>query len=219
MQRSLSQYPAHRLTSDSVFVLEPVEEGGYGFTPLGYANLTLAQWVGVVFAQAYGLFCNDRLPLWRCRRNGGIWRPEYRLFPLLLPPMVLLPSALGLFGAALQYHLHYMVLAVAVCIINITETALVPVMVNYMNECFTSHAQEITTAMNFYRTILGLTVPFYIEPWIAAVGPGWTFGMMAFFALLAFQFAVVLAWKGHVVRRYTMKRFGKSEDGEPLFGA
>lgn len=161
----------------SVFVLTPVEEGGYGFSPLGYANLTLAQWLGVVIAEAYGLSCNDKIPLWRCRRNGGIWKPEYRLFPLLLPPMILLPTALGIFGAALQYHLHYMVLAFAVCVINITETALVPVMINYMNECFTGHAQEITTAMNFYRTILGLTVPFYVEYWTEAVGDGWTFGM------------------------------------------
>lgn len=165
------------LTYPSVFVLTPVEEGGYGFSPLGYANLTLAQWVGVVIAEAYGLSCNDKIPLWRCRRNGGIWKPEYRLFPLLLPPMILLPTALGIFGAALQYHLHYMVLAFAVCVINITETALVPVMINYMNECFIGHAQEITTAMNFYRTILGLTVPFYVEYWTEAVGDGWTFGM------------------------------------------
>ena len=161
----------------SVFVLAPVEEGGYGFTPLGYANLTLAQWVGVAFAEVYNLSLQDRLPLWRCRRNGGIWRPEYRLYPLLFPPLILLPTGLGIFGAALQYHLDYMVLAFAVCLINITETALVPVMINYMSECFVGHAQEITTAMNFYRTILGFTVPFYIDPWTAAVGDGWTFGM------------------------------------------
>lgn len=165
------------LTRNSVFVLAPVDEGGYGFTPLGYSNLTLAQWVAVVFAQTYGFSCNDNIPLWRCRRAGGTWKPEYRLFPLLLPPMILLPFGLGLFGAALQYHLHYMVLAFAVCVITITEDALVPVMVNYMNECFIGHAQEITTAMNFYRTILGLTVPFYIGPWTQAVGLGWTFGM------------------------------------------
>ena len=79
---------------------------------------------------------------------------------------------IGLFGAALQYHLHYMVLAFAVYIINITETALNTVIFNYVNECFTSHAQEVTAALNFYRLILGLVVTFYIDPWVASVGPG-----------------------------------------------
>ena len=176
------------LKACSVFVETPVAEHGYGFSPLGYANITLSQWVGVVVAQTCGLLFNDRLPLWRCRRNGGIWRPEFRLYPLLVPCLIVLPAGLGIFGAALEYHLHYMVLAFAVCIINITETALVPVITNYVNECFTGHAQEVTTALNFYRLILGLTVPFYVTPgtfryitlsdtttlYIVDLGHGWT---------------------------------------------
>ena len=153
-----------------------VADGGYGFSPLGYANVTLAQWIGVLIAETYGLLFADRLPLWRCKRNGGIWRPEHRLYPLLLPCLFILPSGLGIFGAALKYHLHYMVLAFAVCIINITETVLVPVVINYVNECFLGYAQEVTTALNFYRLILGFTVSFYITPWSEAVGAGWTFG-------------------------------------------
>lgn len=62
--------------------------------------------------------------------------------------------------------------------------ALVPVVTNYVNECFTGHAQEVTTALNFYRLILGLTVPFYISPWVAAVGVGRTFGMSTYGSIL-----------------------------------
>ncbi|KAK5172762.1 uncharacterized protein LTR77_002882 [Saxophila tyrrhenica] len=110
-----------------------------------------------------------------------------------------------------------MVVAFAVCLINITETAPVPVMVNYLCECFSGYAQEVTTAMNFYRTILGLTVPFYIDSWLAAVGDGWTFGMMAFFSLIGFSCTLLLAWRGGAVRKYTAERFRQVEDGEPLF--
>ena len=127
-----------------------------------------------------------------------------------------------------------MVLAFAVCIINITETALNPVIYNYVNECFVGHAQEVTTAMSFYRLILGLTVTFYIQPWIAAVGLGWTFGTskssvrncdqvmtkhlaVAFVALVGFSFTIILAWKGHVIRTWSMERFKQSEDGDALF--
>ena len=65
-----------------------------------------------------------------------------------------------------------MVLAFAVCIIQLTEVAIGPVVINYVSECFIGYAQEATTALNFYRLILGLTVPFYISAWLAAVGPG-----------------------------------------------
>jgi hypothetical protein len=165
------------LTVGSVFLQEPVKAGGYGFGPLANANVTLAQWVGIVIAEMYNMLFGDRLPLWRCRRNGGIWKPEFRLYPLLVPNLILLPAALGIFGSALQYHLHYMVIAFAIALLNVVEISLVPVIFNYVCESFTSYPQEVATALNFYRLILGLTVTFYIDPWVVAVGPGWAFGM------------------------------------------
>ena len=65
--------------------------GGYGFGPLANANMTFSQWIGIAIGEIYGLLFNDRLPLWRCRRNGGIWWPEFRLYPLLGPSVILLP--------------------------------------------------------------------------------------------------------------------------------
>ena len=69
--------------------------------------------VGVLAAQVCGHLSNNSIPLWKCRRNGGIWEPEFRLYTLWFPGFGVLPMALGLFGACLQYHLHYMVLALA----------------------------------------------------------------------------------------------------------
>ena len=107
----------------------------------------------------------------------------------------------------MEHHLHYMVLAFAVCIINITEASLVPVIINYVNECFTGHAQEVTTALNFYRLILGLTVPFYITPWVASVGVGWTFGMSMREALRAIPYqANVLSSVFHFANRLFVHR-------------
>jgi hypothetical protein len=53
--------------------------------------MTYAQWVGIAISEVYGLLLNDRLPLWRCRANGGVWHPEYRLYPLLLPALIFVP--------------------------------------------------------------------------------------------------------------------------------
>jgi Major Facilitator Superfamily len=202
----------------SVFLQTPTLKGGYGFTPLQNACFSFAQWLGIGLAELYGMSVNDRIPLWMCKRSGkGVWKPEYRLFPLLIPPFIILPSAFGLFGAALQYHLHYMVLALAVFLINFCEVAIVPIVINYVVESFTDHAAEVTTVLNFYRLVLGLLVPFFILPWEARVGAGWVFGMMAFFAVFAFGFMAVLAWRGPAIRRLSFERFRReTEEGVNL---
>ncbi|KAL9617545.1 MAG: hypothetical protein Q9160_007662 [Pyrenula sp. 1 TL-2023] len=201
----------------SIFLQTPSEAGGYGFTPTQNALFTFGQWVGIGTAFCFDGIFNDRVPLWACRRFGrGVWKPEYRLFPLLVP-LVLFPIGLGLFGASLQYRLHFMVLALADTIIIFCEHVLAPVIINYVVEGFTHHAAEVTAALNFYRLILGTVVPFFINQWEAAVGgAGWVFGMMAFFSLLGFAAVGVLAWNGPAIRRLSFASLRASEEGVDL---
>lgn len=201
----------------SVFLQTPVLKGGYGFSPLQVSCFTFAQWIAILAAEVYGMLVNDRIPLWFCHRfRSGVWTPETRLYPLLFMPAILLPIGLGLFGSALQYHLHYMVLALGVFPITFCEIALAPIIVTYVVECFTDLAAEVNTVLNFFRLILGLAVPFFINPWLERAGAGWVFGMMAFFTLFAFSLTGLLAWKGEVVRRCSVARLGRSEEGTQL---
>lgn len=165
----------------SVFLQTPVNAGGYGFTPFQNAYFSFALWVGILAAEIYGFAFNDRIPLWMCRRRGaGLWKPECRLYPLLVPSLVLMPVSLGIVGAALQYHLHYMVLALALFLQQFSELGLVSVIFNYVVEAFVGHAQEVSgmnipslstgekltghaAILNFYRLILGLTVTFFVS--------------------------------------------------------
>ncbi|KAK4496189.1 hypothetical protein PRZ48_012169 [Zasmidium cellare] len=200
-----------------VFLQTPVSQGGYGFTPTANASFSFVTWISAAFGQLYGLLCNDRIPLWRCRRNGGVWKPEFRLWPALLPHVFLLPIGLGIFGAALQYHLPWEVLALGILLLQISEIAVTPIVVNYVSECFVAHPSEVFVMLQFYRLVLGCTVAFFINPWVDAVGAGWTFGMMAFFCLVGFAVMGVLEWRGGVIRGWSMAKFGHSEEGEGLF--
>lgn len=201
----------------AVFLQTPTAAGGYGFTPTQNALFTFGQWVGIGTAFCFDGIFNDRVPLWACRRLGrGVWKPEYRLFPLLVP-LVLFPIGLGLFGASLQYRLHFMVLALADTIIIFCEHVLAPVIINYVVEGFTHHAAEVIAVLNFYRLILGTIVPFFVNQWEAAVGgAGWVFGMMAFFSLLGFAATGVLAWNGPAIRRLSFASLRASEEGVDL---
>ncbi|KAI9930810.1 hypothetical protein MW887_011568 [Aspergillus wentii] len=191
--------------------------GGYGFSLKQNAAFTFCHWIGIVIVQIAGHYWNDRLPLALARRfNDGVWKPEYRLHVLWIPSLILNPIGLGIFGATLQYHLHYMVLALAVFIVTIGSLASVPVAVNYVVECFTHHPAEAGIVIGAYRIVYGLTISFYIDPWVEAVDVGWAYGMMAFFAVFSFLFVMLLMWKGEAIRGIRFARLASSEEGERL---
>ncbi|PYH40710.1 polyamine transporter [Aspergillus saccharolyticus JOP 1030-1] len=194
-------------------------EGGYGFTLRQNAAFTFCHWIGILLVQLGGHHYNDRLPLLLARRRShGVWKPEYRLHVLWIPSLILNPIGLGLFGATLQYHLHYMVLALAVFLVTIGSLASVPVTVNYVVECFTRYPAEAGIVVGAYRIVYGLTISFYIDPWVAAVGVGWVYGMMAFFAVVSFLCVGLLMWKGDVIRGWQIASVASSEEGVQLAG-
>lgn len=164
--------------------------------------VTFTQWIGIAVAQIYGYLVNDRLPLYICKRNGGTWKPEYRLHALWFPVFVTYPLGLGLFGACLLHHWHYMVLAFATFLITFSGVSGVPACVNYIVEAFTpALANEATAIMNLYRLVFGIGITFYLFEWAAAIGIQWVFGMMAFFTLLVFGLIIVVMIWGAKLRK------------------
>lgn len=180
------------------------------------ASFTFVHWIGLAIAVLYGQLFSDRLPMWLAARNDGVWRPEYRLHALWIPSFVCVPVGLGLIGAALRYHLHWMVIAFGSALVTIGSLLSIPVTVNYICECFRTHTIEATVSLNSIRNFLGVSIPFFINNWVDAVGLGWVYGMMAFFAVFSFSFLGVLMWKGHLIRQWTPFGFGSSEDGEHI---
>ena len=61
-------------------------------------SVSFVHWIGIIIALIYGHVVSDRLPLAICARNGGTWKPEYRLYALFIPALVFSPIGLGIFG-------------------------------------------------------------------------------------------------------------------------
>ena len=200
----------------TVFLQEPEKESEYGFTPQRDAEFTFSLRFGIIFAQVYGHCINDWLPVRLFRRHGGKWKLGYRLHTLWLPLLILLPIGLGIFGVALQYHTHYMVLVLGVFLITFSAMLSVPVTVNYVIECFRQHALETSAIMGAYRLTLGLAVPFFVTPWERAVGKGWVFGMAAFLSVGSFMLLVLSMWKGHQIRYWSLGGVYNTEEGSQL---
>ena len=203
----------------AIYVAPPEAAGGYGFSSLQIAFFTMTAWVGIIGAQVYGYLFNDKIPLWVARRRGGTWHPEYRLANTIMPG-ILLPIGLGIYGAALQYHLHYMVLALSSFIIWFAALLALPICYNYIIECFINTPVEASVALNSYRIAFGLMSVFIVTQWQSAVGVGWMWGMGAFFVLIVDLLMAAVILKGHLVRTltiYVSKNIAATEDGERVF--
>jgi hypothetical protein len=171
-------------------------------------------WIGLLVGLVYGQFVSDRIPLWLVRRNKGLWKPEYRLHVLWPTNFVLMPLGLGLVGIAMQYRLHWIVMAIGQVFVTISSMVSIPVTVNYICECFRTHTTEVALVLNSMRLFLGLSINFYVNPWIAAVGIGWVYGMMAFFCVFAFCFLILLMFYGHGIRELTPFQMSQTEEGK-----
>jgi hypothetical protein len=117
-----------------IILQTPVAEGRYGFSPLGTSNFYFTAWLGAILGVVYGFTVNDRLPLWLAKRNGGIWRVEYRLHTAWFPSLFIGPIGYGLFGAANYYHTHWIVMAIGECFIVFAAVTSVPPAMNYIIE-------------------------------------------------------------------------------------
>ncbi|KAI9743772.1 MAG: hypothetical protein M1818_002505 [Claussenomyces sp. TS43310] len=207
--------PIMQASTVAIYLTTPTAVGGYGFSSLQLAFFTMTAWVGIIGAQVYGYFFNDKTPLWVARRFGGTWHPEYRLANTILPG-ILLPIGLGIYGAALEYHLHFMVLALASFLMWFGALLALPVCYNYIVECFLHTPVEAAVALNSYRIAFGLMSVFIITQWQAAVGVGWMWGMGAFFILFVDIIMLVVILKGHSIRKLTVhvsKSIASTEDG------
>ncbi|KAK0641776.1 major facilitator superfamily domain-containing protein [Cercophora newfieldiana] len=198
-----------------VWLQRPIQAGGiYGFDVTQNAAFTFHHWIGFLIGLVYGHFFSDRIPLWLVSRNkDGVWKPEYRLYALWPTNFVLMPLGLGLVGCAMEYRLHWVVMALAQLFVTIGSLVSIPVTVNYICECFRTHTVEAALVLNSMRLFLGLSINFYINPWIDAVGVGWVYGMMAFFTVFAFMFLISLMVWGHAIRSATPFKTAATEEG------
>ena len=106
-----------------------------------------------------------------------------------------------------------MVLALAIFLSNFGNIAAFSPLLNYVVEAFSPKlANEVSAALNFYRSALSIGITFFLFPWSATVGVNWAFGMMSFFAVLVYGAVIVCMLWGPKIRAITFLNI-KSEEG------
>ena len=135
---------------EPIFLENPASEGGYGFNALAggliYFGFLLGAWAGALVTHPF----IDRVNFYFIRRNKGIVKPEYRLH-CLWPTLPLLSIALGIFGACLQYNLHWIGIAIANFIYQASIVLATAATTTYVVENFLDASGSASLAMNFWR--------------------------------------------------------------------
>ncbi|KAK1808613.1 hypothetical protein LTR12_017022 [Friedmanniomyces endolithicus] len=201
------------------YLAPPPVAGGYGFSPFQIACFTFSAWAGMIAAQIWGYFFNDFIPLWFAKRRGGVWHTEYRLVNTIVPGIVL-PIGLSIYVASVQYHLHFMVMALGSFLIWFGALLALPVCYNYIVECFLHHPVEASVSLNAYRVSFGLMSVFIVTNWQMTMGVGWMYGLGAFLIVFVDILMVIVIRKGHVVREWTAMlstSIVNTEDGNEVF--
>jgi hypothetical protein len=103
------------------------------------------------------------------KRRNGYFKPEYRLW-LLIIPFIAFPIGLLLWGGGLQDHLSPYV-AISGAGITYGVLAAVPaVSVTYVVDCYRPLAGETVTIMTAFKNTFAFGLSFGVIPWLTQDG-------------------------------------------------
>ncbi len=170
------QISANAATFPLLYNFSPLATGNIGLSVLQnsfldvdtLANITQYLTCGCIGAIVGGPV-SDWIVAFVTKRRGGYYAPEFRLW-CLIPPCVLLPVATMMWGAGIQNHLPPMVPIVASgmmwgILIAVSCTGLA-----YVVDCYRPLAGETMTALTAFKNTITFGMTFAVFPWIGLDG-------------------------------------------------
>ncbi|KAK3636498.1 hypothetical protein LTR56_014124 [Elasticomyces elasticus] len=141
----------------------------YGFGPLAVGNISCSYLV----ASVLGCFAGGPFTDWTVhfitKRRGGYFLPEFRLW-CMIPPAVMAPVGLMLWGAGLQNHLPSMVPIVGAAITYAILCSVPGITMTYVVDCYRPVSKETMTIITAAKNTFAFGLSFAVFPWIARDG-------------------------------------------------
>lgn len=204
--------------TSSILFETPVIAGGYGYGALAVGCLYFTPVVAVSLGEFFGHFFNDYLADRYVRKHDGLFRPEARLWTNYIAAGLMIPGLI-IVGQALEKHLSvgaiimgYVLLRWCVCESLIADDAVrwgmyvFGVMIAsvaitaYALDCYPTGSGEVSSFLNFARTIAGFAVGYFQQPWGAKDGYGLSFGIQAIVVAIALVLLILIHRFGQTLR-------------------
>lgn len=181
-----------------------VFEQQYGFTT-GQAGLV---YLGLGIGSLLGLFifgaASDRILKSQAKKNNGVFKPEFRL-PPLVPGAILVPIGLFWYGWSAQAHTHYIVPILGSGCVGLGLLGIFLGTQTYVVDAFPRYAASATAAMTILRSLFGAVLPLAGQSMYATLGLGWGNSLLAFIALATVPLPFLFMKYGERIR--TSPRF------------
>ncbi|TVY12582.1 putative MFS-type transporter protein [Lachnellula arida] len=153
-------------------------ETAYGFKPYQTGLCFFAAIIGAMIGILAGGKLSDQVADFFTKRNGGFREPEMRL-PAVMISVITTPLALLLYGAGIQYNLHWMCPTVGLALLNFSVVQATNVALVYIIDGYRPIAGEVTLTTMGFKSAFGFLLSFYTNPWIAQAGYMHAYGEMA----------------------------------------
>ncbi|KAF4966398.1 hypothetical protein FSARC_5907 [Fusarium sarcochroum] len=141
----------------------------YNFTTAGIGYMTLGPFVGNIFGSIYGGPFSDWAIVRLARRNGGIFEPEMRLYPLVFPT-IFMAGGIIMFGATADRGMHWIYPSIGGAFFAFGLGANGDITFTFVIDTYRELTAEAFIGVAFIRNAISVAIPFALVPWMQNMG-------------------------------------------------
>ncbi|CAJ0554408.1 Ff.00g129210.m01.CDS01 [Fusarium sp. VM40] len=136
----------------------------YLFTTAGVGYMALGPFVGNIFGSIYGGSFADWAIVRLARRNGGVFEPEMRLYPLVLTT-IFMAGGIIMFGG-----MHWIYPSIGGAFFAFGLGANGDISLTLVIDTYRELTAEAFIGIAFMRNAISVAVPFALVPWMKSMG-------------------------------------------------
>ncbi|CCX15514.1 major facilitator superfamily domain-containing protein [Pyronema domesticum] len=182
------------------------QENPYNFSALGTGLVYLSPFIGGVIGTAVAGKVSDVMVQFMCRRNAGIYEPEFRL---IMGIPVALSTAIGLmgFGWSAEAGDKWIVPTVFFGIISFGCSLGSTTAITFAVDSYRQYAGEALVTLNFSKNVLhGFVFSLFFNHWLEEDGAKKTFVALGAIQMGCLLFTIPLYMYGKRLRLWTYKK-------------
>ncbi|TDZ49798.1 putative MFS-type transporter [Colletotrichum trifolii] len=141
----------------------------YNFDTAAIGYMTLGPFVGNIFGSIYGGPFADWAVLRLAKRNGGLFEPEMRLYPLCLP-VVMMAGGLVMFGMTADRGMHWIYPSLGGAFFAFGLGANGDITFTLLIDTYRELTAEAFVGVAFIRNAVSVGVPSALVPWMSSMG-------------------------------------------------
>ncbi|KAJ7440296.1 MFS general substrate transporter [Mycena galericulata] len=177
---------------------------GFGFGQTAIAAMYATPIVAVLIGEVMGRYGNDMIATMGIRRNKGVFEAEMRLWMCYISLPLYITGFLLLGHGFQSKNVPSVILGWGIGQVGImlNTTAIYA----YLKDCFPSHQGEVSALFNFFRTICGFAVVYFLPTWIGESGGLEVYGCEA--AIVVGLFITIVPFvqkRGAALRRLNIR--------------